>query len=493
MSRASGAGAYSHGMAWPSPRPQLFGVLGPAGTTPASVRVAMPAIMAPGNAPTDVRAERGRVRPRAAVACPDGSPVRCRGTARWPAGRARVLAGNLRDLRRVNRWLGGIDISQRAIDRLDGSDRDRSADDPRRRHRCRRHPARAPRPGAHERSRLRVVGLDSRPEILAAAATVDPALDDDRGLELQVGDGRSLPFEDDAFDLAHTSLAVHHLEPTDAVAFIREMGRVARHGVVVNDLTRGRFLYLGAWLLATWRRRTATPATTVRCRCAGVHARRARGAARAGGTGGRRPRSVVRSATGGPSRRASHERASGSTSRSSGPDRPGPRSRPRLARAGIDVQVLERAAGVAVAGRRGLHLAGRGRGAARRRPGRRRRWPRSRDPSRRCASRPRAGPSSGSRTGRSRADRRPSGSIGPRWIRPWWRWRATPARGFARARRSRASRSGARHPVVSPCGRPTGPASLAARVVVGADGAHSIVASAAGVARPCATPRPGSA
>src|SRR5258705_530657 len=29
-----------------------------------------------------------------------------------------ILAGNLRDLRRVNRWLGGIDVSARAIEAL---------------------------------------------------------------------------------------------------------------------------------------------------------------------------------------------------------------------------------------------------------------------------------------------------------------------------------------------------------------------------------------
>lgn len=166
-----------------------------------------------------------------------------------PLDDPRALAGNLRDLRRVNRWLGGIDLSQRAIDRLDDGERPvrtmldvgtGAADIPL------ALIARA-RTNGHD---LQVVGLDSRPEVLAAAATMDRAVTSTDGLELQVGDGRSLPYDDDAFDLAHTSLAVHHLEPAEAVAFVREMVRVARHGVVINDLTRGRFLYLGAWLLA---------------------------------------------------------------------------------------------------------------------------------------------------------------------------------------------------------------------------------------------------
>ena len=36
------------------------------------------------------------------------------------------------------------------------------------------------------------------------------------------------------------SLVIHHLEPGEAVLLLREMARVARLGVVVNDLDRGR-------------------------------------------------------------------------------------------------------------------------------------------------------------------------------------------------------------------------------------------------------------
>ena len=52
-----------------------------------------------------------------------------------------------------------------------------------------------------------------------------------------------------AFDVAHSSMFVHHLDPYDAVAFLRELRRVARCGIVVNDLVRGRLNWLGAWLL----------------------------------------------------------------------------------------------------------------------------------------------------------------------------------------------------------------------------------------------------
>jgi ubiquinone/menaquinone biosynthesis C-methylase UbiE len=92
--------------------------------------------------------------------------------------------------------------------------------------------------------------LDSRPEILAAAAHANPGLPTTEGLELHVGDGRSLPYPDRSFDVAHASLVTHHLSSEAAVVLLREMARVARLGVVVNDLDRSRLAFTGAWLIS---------------------------------------------------------------------------------------------------------------------------------------------------------------------------------------------------------------------------------------------------
>lgn len=159
-----------------------------------------------------------------------------------------ALRGNLRDLARVNRWLGGAGLSARAIDALAG-DRDSltildvgtgAADIP----------AALLARAARDGRQLRVTGIDNRPEVLAAAVARQPRLGMTPGLELHVGDGRSLPFPDRSFDIAHASMLLHHLEPTVAVAVLGEMGRVARRGIVVNDLLRGRLAWLGAWLLS---------------------------------------------------------------------------------------------------------------------------------------------------------------------------------------------------------------------------------------------------
>jgi ubiquinone/menaquinone biosynthesis C-methylase UbiE len=158
-----------------------------------------------------------------------------------------ALEGNLRDFRRINRWLGGIDLSADAIDAL-AAHRDAltlldigtgGADIP---------AALIERWRARGRT-LRAVGLDSRPEVLAAAVVADPRLSATAGLELHIGDGRSLDYPDRSFDIAHTSLVLHHLEPAEAVVLLREMARVARVGVVVNDLGRSRLGHTGAVLL----------------------------------------------------------------------------------------------------------------------------------------------------------------------------------------------------------------------------------------------------
>lgn len=158
-----------------------------------------------------------------------------------------ALRGNLRDLERANRWLGGAALSAHAIDLL-AAGRDSltvldvgtgAADIP---------AALLARADGGGR-RLRVTGIDSRPEVLAAAVARRPRLGTTAGLELHVGDGLRLPFPDRSFDVVHASLLLHHLDPAAAVALLREMGRVARHGVVVNDLLRGRLAWLGAWLL----------------------------------------------------------------------------------------------------------------------------------------------------------------------------------------------------------------------------------------------------
>jgi ubiquinone/menaquinone biosynthesis C-methylase UbiE len=170
-----------------------------------------------------------------------------------------TLAGNLRDLARVNYWLGGLRLSSRAVERLLAARSGTStaptasagpirlldvgtgaADIPVGLLQEWRRAARQPE--------LEITATDRRPEIIALANKLTAA-SGEAGLRLMVADGLALPFDDGAFDIVHASMVLHHLEPADGVRLLREMGRVARLGIVVNDLDRGWLPWIGAQTL----------------------------------------------------------------------------------------------------------------------------------------------------------------------------------------------------------------------------------------------------
>jgi SAM-dependent methyltransferase len=101
--------------------------------------------------------------------------------------------------------------------------------------------------------RIRVLDVASGTgDIPEAIARRDPRIDftcldlnsDPNGRVSVRGDALRLPFRDGAFDYVTTSLFMHHLSDEGAAAALREFDRVARRGLVMNDLIRRRRLYL---------------------------------------------------------------------------------------------------------------------------------------------------------------------------------------------------------------------------------------------------------
>ena len=135
---------------------------------------------------------------------------------------------NLADLARLNRLPGGTAGSIAGIGRLlaDG-DEGRILDVG---------TGRADMPIAFAGRGWRTVALDTNPDVLAIARRATAG---EPRIKVMTGDARSLPFDDGAFDVAHCSLLVHHLDPDAVVTLMRELRRVARRGVVLNDLRRG--------------------------------------------------------------------------------------------------------------------------------------------------------------------------------------------------------------------------------------------------------------
>ena len=156
-----------------------------------------------------------------------------------------VLAANLRDLTRINRLSGGAALSTRAVWELlpnGGTVLDVGAG-------AADIPVRLLAEARRRGIPLAVTATDSRQEVLDAALAVRPELARVPGLTIGIADGRALEWPDGLFDVGHASLVLHHLEPDDAVAFLAELRRVSRVGIVVNDLARGRLAWLGAWLV----------------------------------------------------------------------------------------------------------------------------------------------------------------------------------------------------------------------------------------------------
>lgn len=168
------------------------------------------------------------------------------------------LGRSLVDLQHVNRWLGGYRVvlhhlaafvarhprpEYRVLDVATGS-----ADIPL-------------KVAAWARSRgirMHIVATDNHPTTLEFARRNAAG---DASVRVEAADALALPYADDSFDFAICSTALHHFDADeDAVRVLRELDRVARIGIIVNDLRRSRPALVGARLLAAtfWRAHPVT-------------------------------------------------------------------------------------------------------------------------------------------------------------------------------------------------------------------------------------------
>lgn len=122
---------------------------------------------------------------------------------------------SLRDLRRINRWLGGIPIYRRLVRRF----QPRSIVDV----------------GAGSADLLESVRVPLR---VALDFKIDHLLLADVQTICVVGDAAKLPFRDQSVDLVTSAHFFHHFTPDENAAILREALRVARKGVAVNDTRR---------------------------------------------------------------------------------------------------------------------------------------------------------------------------------------------------------------------------------------------------------------
>lgn len=158
------------------------------------------------------------------------------------------LAVNFRDIRRVNRLLGGTTTTLRHLpELLTGLPADQiitvldlatgSADIP---------IALADWAARHGR-RFEITASDVSDDILAIARE---HLSSHPDIVLAKYDARDVPLPDGSVDIVLCSLSLHHFDLQDAVRVLREMHRLARIGFILNDLRRSRLGYVAAWIAA---------------------------------------------------------------------------------------------------------------------------------------------------------------------------------------------------------------------------------------------------
>jgi len=147
------------------------------------------------------------------------------------------VRGSLRDLEWFNRYFGGVrtlllclsrmvgERSQNPLRILDiatgGADLPRAI--------CR---------WARKRNlAVTVEALDRNDQVLAAATEWSVGYPE---IRLRRAEAPPLPYPNQSFDYVISSLFFHHLSEAQGVTLLREMGRIARRGLVVNDLLRSR-------------------------------------------------------------------------------------------------------------------------------------------------------------------------------------------------------------------------------------------------------------
>jgi ubiquinone/menaquinone biosynthesis C-methylase UbiE len=167
----------------------------------------------------------------------------------------RELAGDLRNLERINRFLGGRSLIRRQLAAVlrrvkpgspcvlldvatGGGDLPRDV-------------------AARFRGRglAAIVAVDRNPQMLEYARSHSNGVPEIRFVR---ADALCLPLASGSADVVLCSLALHHFTEPDAVALLRELARVARRALIINDLRRSPTAYVLIWLITRFCRNRMT-------------------------------------------------------------------------------------------------------------------------------------------------------------------------------------------------------------------------------------------
>ena len=94
---------------------------------------------------------------------------------------------------------------------------------------------------------ITVIGLDLSPHVIAHARTLSDGYPE---IEYRIGDALHPPFRQGAFDLVMLPTFIHHLQPEQVITLLQVARGLCKGTVIVADLVRSPWAYLGFWLFA---------------------------------------------------------------------------------------------------------------------------------------------------------------------------------------------------------------------------------------------------
>ncbi len=174
-----------------------------------------------------------------------------------PDADPRMLVDDLRNLRIINRYFGGLSALRNALvpiamktqlgevatilDLATGSGDQ---------------PVSLAKEFRHLGKRVQIIAVDRNEIMLNVARQYALGYHE---IQFERCDILDLPYPSESFDIVSCSLAIHHLSHRNGVKLIREMNRICRLGFVVNDLSRSYIGAATAWVYT--RLTTANPMT----------------------------------------------------------------------------------------------------------------------------------------------------------------------------------------------------------------------------------------
>ena len=92
---------------------------------------------------------------------------------------------------------------------------------------------------------VRILAVDRQPQTVEIARGWSSAYPE---IEYLQADIMCLPLPDASVDIALNNLVLHHFDEAEAVAVLRELNRVARRAVLIQDVRRDRLCLFWTWL-----------------------------------------------------------------------------------------------------------------------------------------------------------------------------------------------------------------------------------------------------